>query len=335
MKNPNGFGSVYKLLGNRKKKWIARKTVGWENGKQKRAIVGYYETKNDALKALASFEYNPNDSITIKEVYDMWSEKHYEKIGHHRKRNLISRYNAHIKKIEDQPLKNLTLDFLQEFFNNLKVGSGTLREIKILLKMIIQYALKNDFIQKSYLEYVELGKYKKVYKKTEFSKEEIEILWKNIHIPFVDSILILIYTGMRISEFLNLKINDVYIEEKIQYISIKESKTDAGIRDIPISKHILPIILKKMFCTKKYILEDKNKKLSYTKYKMIFKDILEKLGLPYHTPHECRHTTATILCNAGADPVAIAVLMGHVNYDVTKIYTHKNKDDLNRTISLM
>ena len=43
MKLPNGYGTVYKLSGNRRKPWIARKTRAWtDEGKQLFDIIGYY-----------------------------------------------------------------------------------------------------------------------------------------------------------------------------------------------------------------------------------------------------------------------------------------------------
>ena len=62
MKLPNGYGSIQKLSGNRRKPYIVRKTVGYdENGVQIRKIVGYFETRTKALQELALFNENPYD----------------------------------------------------------------------------------------------------------------------------------------------------------------------------------------------------------------------------------------------------------------------------------
>lgn len=59
MKLPNGFGTVYKLSGNRRNPYVAKKTKGWEidpkTGKSKQlyTVVGYYSTRKEALTALA------------------------------------------------------------------------------------------------------------------------------------------------------------------------------------------------------------------------------------------------------------------------------------------
>ena len=59
MRNPNGYNSVYKLSGNRRKNYIARKTIGWNyNGKQLYQTIGYYETRAIALQDLAKYNKN-------------------------------------------------------------------------------------------------------------------------------------------------------------------------------------------------------------------------------------------------------------------------------------
>ena len=90
MKLPNGYGSVYKLTGKRRKPWGARITVGWEvnestgKTKQKYKAIGYYETRKQALEALAKYNSDPydlgSDKITFTEVYEKWSEEHFKTI---------------------------------------------------------------------------------------------------------------------------------------------------------------------------------------------------------------------------------------------------------------
>ena len=75
MKNPNGFGTVVKLSGKRRRPYMAKITIGWsEEGKQLRYTVGYFTTKQEALKALGSFEYNPTavefSKLKFKEIAD-------------------------------------------------------------------------------------------------------------------------------------------------------------------------------------------------------------------------------------------------------------------------
>ena len=72
----------------------------------------------------------------------------------------------------------------------------------------------------------------------------------------VDSILILIYTGMRISEMLDLKVTDINLESENKILHIRKSKTVAGIRDIPISPLILPLICERLKLNNEYLISD-------------------------------------------------------------------------------
>lgn len=54
----------------------------------------------------------------------------------------------------------------------------------------------------------------------------------------------------------------------------------------------------------------------------------------HHTPHECRHTLATMLDRAGANETAVKMILGHARTGVTKgVYTHKTLADLRKAIN--
>lgn len=55
---------------------------------------------------------------------------------------------------------------------------------------------------------------------------------------YLSVVLMLIYTGVRIGELLNLEKKDIHLDERWFYV--KESKTDAGIREVPIAEKIVP-----------------------------------------------------------------------------------------------
>lgn len=58
MRNPNGYGSVYKLSGRRRKPYAARITLGFkpENGHPIYKFIGYYKTRAEAERALAEYQ---------------------------------------------------------------------------------------------------------------------------------------------------------------------------------------------------------------------------------------------------------------------------------------
>ena len=70
-----------------------------------------------------------------------------------------------------------------------------------------KYALKYEIVDKDYSTLIDLGKREKVIQRKVFTDEEISKLWKYKDLYWVDTILIMIYSGMRIGELLGLKMS--------------------------------------------------------------------------------------------------------------------------------
>lgn len=342
MKNPNGFGTVVKLSGKRRRPYMAKITIGWdETGKQLRHTVGYFSTKQEALKALGSFEYNPTavqfEKLKFKEIADKWFSEHNKNLSAETLKSYKSLYENYIKDLEPLVFSKIKLTHLQTHIDNLreKVSTGTLKRVKSIISMIYSWAIKNEIVTKNLAEFIEIGKHETKVERRIFTTEEIDILWKNQNIEMVDTILILLYTGMRVNELLNLKKSDIHLDKNG---IITGSKTEAGKnRFIPINKKILPFILNRMNNkTEYFLITNRFKTYTYAGYRKIFVNTLYNLKIERHTIHDCRHTTATLLSNAGANPTAIKNILGHSDYKITeKIYTHKDESELLKAINMV
>ncbi len=342
MKNANGTGSIIKLGGNRRRPYALKITTGYTiDGKQSRKIIGYYATKKDALNGLLEYNQNKNifiSDMTFKNIYDMWSKNHFESVSKQTIKTIKNTYNSYVFKFNDYKIKDIKLIELQSFINILKdsgLSTGTLKQVKSLLNMVFTYALKNEYINKNMIEFLDIGKHKKVLERKIFSNEEIKILWDNAGQRDIDIILILIYTGLRVNELLTLENTKINIE--CRYIRAG-SKTEAGKdRLIPISYKILPLITRYIKLNNKYLFQTKaGNFLMYNNYRQNFKKIIKKIGLQEHTIHDTRHTFATLLSNADANKTAIKNIIGHSDYGITeKIYTHKDIEELKKAIDLL
>lgn len=335
MKNGNGNGSVYKVNGKRRKPWIVRVTIGYSTtGKQVRKIIGSYETKREGQEVLLEYLKNPNlfSKITFGEVRKLWWDNYTKKVSTKTTiQTHIYRMRA-FDSLENIPIVDLKLFQLQELFDNMTTSSSFKRGCKSILNMIFDFALKNDFIKSNKVQFIEIGKKEKVLERKIFTKEEIEVLWKNIKMPYVYIILILIYTGMRIGELINLKNEDINLKENI--LQVKVSKTSNGIRMIPISSKIILLFSENMKNDQIYFVKgDTTEQLSYSTFKPRFNKLLQKLGIEKHTIHDTRHTFATLMNNANVNSTSIVKLIGHSNFLTTEnIYTHKDKEELRKAI---
>lgn len=342
MKNENGSGSVYKLKGKRKKCWIARITIGFEGGKQKRKVIGTYETRKEAQTELLGYLNNPAlySGKTFKDVKDLWYCNYSKTVSDITLRNI----NNQLKKLDvfnDVKIKDLKLYTLQKFFDDLDGAYGSKLYLRSTLNMIFEFALKNEFIETNRIKFIELGKNEKVVERKIFTSEEISILFnsldsENRYIKKMSyAVLILIYTGLRIGELINLKTKYVDLERNI--ISIVESKTNAGIRKIPISEKVIEIFKNNIDYTSDYFFFNKRGgKYNYPNFLQQFQKMLELLKLDTHTIHDTRHTFATLLNNANANSTSIIKLIGHSDFKTTEeIYTHKDIEELRKAVNLL
>ena len=146
--------------------------------------------------------------------------------------------------------------------------------------------------------------------------------------------LILLYTGMRVGEMLHLQKSDVNLRQG--YIRITRSKTVSGIRTIPIHHRIAPLVANRMQSSGDYLITNTGKPYDYNRYCLLWRAVMHSIKADGHTTHDCRHTVATLLDNAGANETAKRRILGHAGGDVTeRVYTHKGLRQLRKCIELL
>ncbi|MBQ7523123.1 MAG: site-specific integrase, partial [Oscillospiraceae bacterium] len=166
-----------------------------------------------------------------------------------------------------------------------------------------------------------------------FTEEEIDTLWQNINIPYVDMILIQCYSGWRPQELCSIKIEDVDLKNW----TIKGGmKTKAGKgRVVPVHTKIRDLVKKRydeavkiksksLFNAKKTDHSD-YKEVDYGKYQYAFAQVISLLNLnANHRPHDGRTHFVTIAKKYNVDEYAIKYLVGHSIADFTeKVYTKR------------
>ncbi len=355
MKLPNGYGAVNKLSGKRRKPWQVRKTDGWEyvdketkqivqhptqeqvlnqtvSLKRKYIIVGYYKTKQDALQALARYNDDPFQiniaQITFEEVYEKWSEIHFEKVS----ASNVNGYKAAYRlcgKLEKMRIVDIRIDHLQQVIDESGKNTPTLKKLKILFGLMWDYCVLHDIVsqdQRDKLKHLDISKpgNPNAYDRKPFTKKEIKTVWKwKDTNEYMSVILMLIYSGVRIGEMLDLKKVNVNLEEK--WFDVVASKTEAGIRTVPISDKILPFFeywMTKNDC--EYLLSTPDgKHFEYRNYyDSYWTPLIEQMGMK-HTPHCTRHTCISMLAEAGVDDRMVKKIVGHKGQGVTQtVYTH-------------
>ena len=189
MRLPNGYGSIYKLSGNRRKPWCVRKTTGWkDNGQPIYTFIGYYPTRQEALTALADYNKDPYDlqlsSVTFADLYERWSEEHFQKISHSGVNSYSSAYRS-CEKISSMRVVDIKLDHLQQAMDDSGKNSPTLKTMKNLFGLMYDYAVVHEIITPDkremirYLDTSKPGNPNKMDRKI-FTHKEIQKLWEMI-----------------------------------------------------------------------------------------------------------------------------------------------------------
>lgn len=160
MKLPNSYGSIEKLSGKRRKPYMIRKTIGWDNnGKQIRKIIGYYESRTIALQELALFNEKPYDidarKITVNEIHTKWQKEKYPKIAYKTQQvyNMCWNYCHDIK---NEAFVDIRLQHLQNIVDSMGDKWSAKKAFKIFWHQMYDYAIKNDMNVRKYSEYIDI-----------------------------------------------------------------------------------------------------------------------------------------------------------------------------------
>ena len=132
------------------------------------------------------------------------------------------------------------------------------------------------------------------------------------------------FTGIRLSELLNISISDIDFNNSQIKVLGKRNKE----RLIPLTYSLISDlrVFKNKFNIGNYLFVDENKKKLYSKkvYRIVNKYISKVSSLKKKSPHILRHSFATHMLNNGADINAIKEILGHSNLSATQIYTHNS-----------
>ena len=333
MKNPNGYGTIKKLSGARRRPFVFMISV---NGKQK--AMGYFATKLEAMAYQVDYNQSHGlhrlSKITFAELYARWMPKHisYASVS----KSTINGYECaykHCASLYDLPIADIKYSHLQAVIDDMtNLSYASKKKVRNLLSLLFAHAREMEYTTRDFTGLIKIGKNHPVNPHQAISKRKVNQLWKIVDTPDVDIILILIYTGMRNGELRNLLKSD--INKKQKYINIRKSKTAAGVRIIPIHSKIWPLIEIRLSSPGAYLIcTEDGRPYTYTKLSRVFSRIMKAINGQKHKLHDTRHTCATWLDNAEVNDNARKMILGHARHDVTNgVYTHKNLRQLRKAI---
>jgi len=197
------------------------------------------------------------------------------------------------------------------------------REVSILRKMF-SIAVANDWIDKNPCVANQVKPLREDSRRERFLEpwEEIKLLaqCKDGHAYLKPILICALHTGMRKSEILNLKWQNVDLEKG--YLTVTRTKSGKD-RNIPIS-----LTLRQHLCALRenrqteYVFTNPETQKPYFDLKRSFGDILEKANIKGLRFHDLRHTAATRMVTAGIDLIVVQEILGHASVSTTMRYSH-------------
>lgn len=289
------------------------------------------------------------------------------------KENSRRAYSSAYNKIADDPfgqkqIKDIKLSDAKTWLVSLHdsgMKQNTIGIVQNLLRPAFEMAVEDDMIRKNPFKF----KLSDIVPNDAYIRDALTKAQQERYLEFIkeygrdnyyDDILILLGTGLRVSELYGITISDVDFERRCIHIErqlcrtadkpyfIETPKTKAGIRTIPMSDivysafwrvihgrktkgvekmidgHIGFVFLDKSGMPKVGMHLENYMRNMYRKYVKLYGHTL-----PSVTPHVLRHTFCTNMQRAGIDVKSLQYLMGHSNVSVTlDIYTHSDYESV-------
>lgn len=340
-KLPNGFGQISKIKGKNLANPYRRMVTVEEGGIKRSKILkpkGYFATYNDRYQALMEYNRDPGSiaSITMEELFNRWSREHFKTVSVGTVANIERnwRYCHKIYSVDPRDLKRRDvkelIDTCSKEVNGkiLTPSNITKRQIKTVLSQVLDYGIEQDIIERNVVKAVNLRLPQEQPSEihTAFSEEELMELWNKDRNIYEDMVLVQCYSGWRPGELLELKCENIMLDEMSFFGG---SKTAAGKdRIVPIHKRIVPIVQKYYDKYNTYLFSVSGKQIQYYTFRLRFQDLF-----PNHYPHDGRKTFVTRAKEYNVDEYAIKRIAGHAITDITeKTYTERSLDWLKAEI---
>lgn len=214
------------------------------------------------------------------------------------------------------------------------------------IKSFYKYCLSEQIVTKDPTTLLEAPKLKRALPDI-LSFEEIENIIAQIDLSKPEggrnkAILETLYScGLRVSEVVNLKLSQLYLDvgfirvvgkgdkerlvpvgsSAIKYITIYRQQIRTHVQPKPGQEDIL-------------FLNNRGSRLSRVMIFLVIKDLVKKAGIHKTvSPHTFRHSFATHLVEGGADLRAVQEMLGHESITTTEIYTHLDREFLKKTLA--
>jgi integrase len=311
--------------------------------------------------------------ITLNDCFGEWVKG--RKIRESTRQNYLDLWKANIENSLGEKhitgIKRMHIESLYRDFEKKGFHKATIKMLHLMIRGSLQFAVDNDLLHKNAAAGVEYGG--DTNEKKALTREEQRSLLdflsgENIYSKYKPIITVFLGTGLRVSELCGLCWSDIDFtkntirvdhqllkrkkaaEEGQNTLYIEKTKTESGIRDIPMTEDVKNALLDQkrindllglkvitpidnyggfIFVTKS------NRPYTVTDVNFILNNIVKAhnkvndLQLPHFSAHILRHTAATRMAESGINPKALQMILGHSSIKITMdVYVNLDAENI-------
>jgi site-specific recombinase XerD len=225
------------------------------------------------------------------------------------------------------------------------ISAKTLSRKIATIKSFFRYLVEQEILDKNIAKGIAFPKIPKKLP-TFLSEKEIEKLMDSPRIhsknPVKDKLILeLLYSsGMRISELVSIKLQNIRLEEGLIKVlgkgNIERQVIVGSFAKKSLKKYLSIMDLNSTVNSTEYLFpnERKNSKTGHISIRKVYGDVKKILflatGNDALSPHSIRHSTATHLLENGTNLISVKEILGHSSLKSTQVYTHVQKEHMSK-----
>lgn len=283
--------------------------------------------KTDEVKHQEELDENKNmiDSFISSKQVEGCSErtiKYYKEIIE----KFVNSFDKSIKQISTNEIRN----YLSNYKDNSSCGSTTIDNIRRVLSSFFSWLEDEDYIIKSPVRRIHKIKTAVVVKEV-LTDENLERLRDECeNVRDLSLIELLISTGMRVGELVNLNINSLNFEDRSCIVLGKGNKEREVYFDAKTKLHLKEYISKRndsndaLFVS----MREPHQRLSISGIELIIRTLGINSNINKVHPHKFRRTLATMAIDKGMPVEQVQKLLGHVKIETTMNYALVNQSNV-------
>ena len=293
-------------------------------------VVFYAQSERELFQKIMNYEQRQEEGPTFAEVADEWWSEAYEVISP----NSAKGYKGALKKANeyfgDYRIKEISTPDVALWLKRLAslgYASKTVRNHKIVVSRIFQYAISLGYISSNPATLAEVPKGLAKAKRPPASQEDEKRIIENVDLWLFPYAALM--TGMRKGELLALQWKDIDFEKNeinvtksVYYLGdtpkLKAPKSAAGTRTVLLLNGLKQELLKRRGKPDAFIFSENDGKTPYKemRYDRLMRNYQNKTGVTA-TAHQLRKSFATIAAASGIDRKVLQEIMGHSDIRLT------------------